>query len=513
MHKNTLKGKTSARWWWEPRFSKLLLFIFIIVPGRNSLAQINPPVFDYVTVHPDNGNVTVVWKPSPSAEVTGYFIQEEWTPGQSKRVETVNITPGSPVPSQYSHTFFYPDVLSRPVSFNISAFDAKGEESIRTKPSHITMFNTAEYDTCKRSITVHWTPYTGWDNKLTGYSIFQINNVLIITEAGNTTSDINKFTIPDVEENKEYCFYISAKRNDGVTSFSNKVCINTAAPLPPAYITGDYTRASGSSGLDLHFSIDPATVSDSYRLYRSEASADNYTLVAEMNKSAGGSISYSDVLPASGVYNYKLFYLNHCKAEGVSSRPINNILLKGRSQAMVNHLGWNSFSSWAEGTKEVNVYRNSSLGDHELLATLSDNVTEYSDRISPESQMAGDVCYQVEAVSNPGQFGKTNISISNIFCVNMLGEVFVPNAFTPNDDGLNDIFKPSFSILPGKYSFIIYNRYGSKIFETNDISKGWDGKLPDGSKALEGAYIYYLKMESSSGQVFEKHGNFTVIYP
>lgn len=514
MHKNIFNGKISARWWWALLSRKVFLFLFLFIPGGYCLGEdVKPPVFDYVTIHPDNGNVTVFWKPSPSSEVVGYYIQEEWIPGQSKRIATFNVPPATPVPSQYSLTFYYPDVLTRPVSFNITAFDAKGAESIRTTPSHVTIFNTAEYDTCKHSITVHWTPYVGWDSKLTGYTIFQVDNVVVITEKGNTAPDGNGFTIAGIEENKEYCFYISAKRSDGITSFSNKVCINTAAPLPPAYILGDYTGFAGSPSLDLHFSIDPATVNDSYRLYRSEASADNYLPVADLNKSAGGTISYTDVLPSREVYNYKLVYLNHCKAEGISSIPINNILLKGQSQAMVNHLQWNSFEAWPYGTKEVNVYRNSSQGNHELLATLDDNVTEYSDRISPESQLTGDICYQVEAVSHPDLFGKTNISSSNVFCVNMLGQIFVPNAFTPNDDGLNDIFKPSFSILPGKYSFMIYNRYGAKIFETNDISKGWDGRLPDGSKALEGAYIYYIKMESSSGQVIEKHGNFTVIYP
>jgi gliding motility-associated-like protein len=164
-------------------------------------------------------------------------------------------------------------------------------------------------------------------------------------------------------------------------------------------------------------------------------------------------------------------------------------------------------------TREVRVYRRSGTGNLELLATLSPSETEYSDQISAENQLSGDICYQVQAISNNDFMNKVNISESNVFCVNMLGEVFIPNAFTPNNDGLNDIFKPSFAILPMKYTFVVYNRYGAKIFETNNISEGWDGRLSNGAKALEGAYIFYIRLENGAGKVLEKRGNFTVIYP
>jgi gliding motility-associated-like protein len=99
--------------------------------------------------------------------------------------------------------------------------------------------------------------------------------------------------------------------------------------------------------------------------------------------------------------------------------------------------------------------------------------------------------------------------------MSMLGNIFVPNAFTPDGVGnlQNEVFKPSFSIIPEKYTLIVYNRYGAKIFESNNASEGWDGKLSNGSKALEGTYIYYIKVENGEGKVLEKRGNFNLIYP
>jgi gliding motility-associated-like protein len=54
---------------------------------------------------------------------------------------------------------------------------------------------------------------------------------------------------------------------------------------------------------------------------------------------------------------------------------------------------------------------------------------------------------------------------------------FIPNAFTPNNDGKNDFFKPIIFGNIKQYKFFIYNRWGQTIFHTNEFSKGWDGNF------------------------------------
>ncbi len=67
--------------------------------------------------------------------------------------------------------------------------------------------------------------------------------------------------------------------------------------------------------------------------------------------------------------------------------------------------------------------------------------------------------------------------------------VFIPNAFTPNKNGVNDIFKPSISQPLAFYSLEIFNRYGQTIFKTNNQNTGWDGTFK-GSNQPMGGYIY-----------------------
>lgn len=75
-----------------------------------------------------------------------------------------------------------------------------------------------------------------------------------------------------------------------------------------------------------------------------------------------------------------------------------------------------------------------------------------------------------------------------------LGELlFIPNAFTPNADGLNDNFIISLFRPCDVYGLIIYNRWGQKVFETDDAASSfWDGSF-EGGPAEEGVYVYLLR--------------------
>lgn len=89
-------------------------------------------------------------------------------------------------------------------------------------------------------------------------------------------------------------------------------------------------------------------------------------------------------------------------------------------------------------------------------------------------------------------------------------EIYMPNAFTPNGDGLNDYFGVSGYNTNRLIKLKIYNRWGQLIFETNDINKRWDGsykKLPQ----PVGIYIYYAEMENLNGKWITKRGVVTLI--
>jgi gliding motility-associated-like protein len=90
--------------------------------------------------------------------------------------------------------------------------------------------------------------------------------------------------------------------------------------------------------------------------------------------------------------------------------------------------------------------------------------------------------------------------------------LWIPNSFTPNGDGLNDIFKPKTLAELENYTMLIFNRWGQLIFESNDLKKGWDGKYK--GKLLEfGVYTY--RIEATEKDTTEKKvfsGRVTLVY-
>lgn len=83
-------------------------------------------------------------------------------------------------------------------------------------------------------------------------------------------------------------------------------------------------------------------------------------------------------------------------------------------------------------------------------------------------------------------------------------ELFVPNIFTPNGDNKNDEFRVSYVSIKD-FEIAIYNTFGKKVYESNDITKGWDGTYK-GRDMANGAYYYVIEATDSAGNKIEKKG-------
>ena len=113
-------------------------------------------------------------------------------------------------------------------------------------------------------------------------------------------------------------------------------------------------------------------------------------------------------------------------------------------------------------------------------------------------------CYKVVG------FIENKKSISNIFCINSFNNfnpIPIPNAFTPNNDGLNDTFKP-FSSNVSEYKMYIFNKLGEKVFESNDINIGWDGYFK--GKIIQDSYVYKIEFNKDNERIYI-NGNFLLI--
>lgn len=87
--------------------------------------------------------------------------------------------------------------------------------------------------------------------------------------------------------------------------------------------------------------------------------------------------------------------------------------------------------------------------------------------------------------------------------------VFFPTGFSPNDDNENDVLKLESSIVTEVY-WVIYNRWGEKLFEADSLDDTWDGTFRDKAQPAE-TYGYYLRVRCFDGAVLEKKGNVTLL--
>jgi gliding motility-associated-like protein len=126
---------------------------------------------------------------------------------------------------------------------------------------------------------------------------------------------------------------------------------------------------------------------------------------------------------------------------------------------------------------------------------------------NPIAILSKDFTYYLQGTTSEGCIGFDTIKIK----VFNTPDIYVPNAFTPNGDNVNDIIKPT---IPGVLSleyFSIYNRYGQLVYTTKQVGQGWNG-IWQNSRQPAGAYIWICKIKDYKGNVIEKKGSVICIY-
>jgi gliding motility-associated-like protein len=125
---------------------------------------------------------------------------------------------------------------------------------------------------------------------------------------------------------------------------------------------------------------------------------------------------------------------------------------------------------------------------------------------SPVAILNRDVTYYITGTTALHCEGSDTINIK----VYKGPEIYVPNAFTPNGDGKNDLMKPIAVGIKQYHYFRIYNRWGKVVFSTVDFNKGWDGKI-NGILQNTGSYVWIAEAVDYKGNTIQRKGVFTLI--
>ncbi len=171
------------------------------------------------------------------------------------------------------------------------------------------------------------------------------------------------------------------------------------------------------------------------------------------------------------------------------------------ASVFVNRLTWQLPSETCENPSDVSGYRiyfAPTVGaEFDLIGTITESDTRDFEHGS-EFGIAG--CYTVTALDSLDNESDT----SNIVCVENCPFYTLPNTFTPNLDGANDLFKPFPYKFIDQIDLKVYNRWGQVVFETTDPDINWDGKNTSGKDLADGVYFYTCRLfESRLDGIFE----------
>ncbi|HXP49889.1 MAG TPA: gliding motility-associated C-terminal domain-containing protein, partial [Bacteroidia bacterium] len=122
---------------------------------------------------------------------------------------------------------------------------------------------------------------------------------------------------------------------------------------------------------------------------------------------------------------------------------------------------------------------------------------------NPVASPLATTTYTVTMVSDSG------CSATELITIDVNCNIFVPEAFSPNNDGQNDVLYVRGDCIK-TLDFIVFDRWGNKVFETNDKDIGWDG-YSKGEAMNTGEYVYSLTATKYDGTTIEKKGNVALV--
>jgi gliding motility-associated-like protein len=173
-----------------------------------------------------------------------------------------------------------------------------------------------------------------------------------------------------------------------------------------------------------------------------------------------------------------LTVVNECDSTGIISES-----------ELKNRLIWTDPEKACKNSNDIIrfevFYANTEGGKFELIETIN-NPNRFNTEHKNGDAIAG--CYYVRAIDSVGNQGRA----SNTVCVDNCPYYALPNAFTPNGDNENDLFRPVKyrTRYISKVDFKVFNRWGQMVFETSKPQLEWNGQNLVGSDLAEGTYFY-----------------------
>jgi gliding motility-associated-like protein len=482
-------------------------------------------VIDSVTVSQASGLTNISWAGSTAPDVVSYIIMFNdpntgWTV-----IDTVPL--GTPMPYEWANS----QAADRAEAFRVISLDSCGNQSDdRAVVAHRTVQLRDYLNKCEGYLRLSWNAYQGFKGGVGEYRIYyvetDVNGITgprTLAFTGNANDTVRR--INNLNGGSEYCFIVQAFDTSGlVSSSSNEVCVNASVTIKSKELyIAQITNNPGRGSIDMKVFVDGTADVSLFAIERALDRFGPWKNIATVGKPTAAPylIRFSDFgADPSNAYYYRVIATDSCGLRDTVSNIGRNLVVYPRSnENLTNSLTWTPYQAWDGAVGMYDIYRSVDNGaSFTKVGTNDGGDTTFTDNISAFSNERVNFCYYVIAteINNPLNYvddnGQPFTSLSNTACIEQKVKMFMPNAFRPNSNVIdNQTFGPSLRFDDvSRYSLLVMNRWGTVVFETTDPLERWDGTY-QGEPMPSGVYIYKLQYAGIEEVLQEDMGSFTLL--
>lgn len=328
----------------------------------------------------------------------------------------------------------------------------------------------------------------------------QITNLPKATTLYDSTA-INNIT-------NQYCYYITGTNRCGIEGPASDILCSgdTTFIKTPELIS---ISVPEHDQITITWKSDPDLFLSTLHIQRKlNCDTCSWEEIAQLKNYSFNSFTDEKVYTNETSYCYKIYVTDECDNMFPPCEEQCSILLEGEQFPYENRLIWSEYINWDNQLAGYYIERSEQTFGIPYSDLFFSNATTF-DFIDDDLPLKnGEFHYRIRAEENQG--GNNAKSFSNEIELIQKPILFLPNAFSPNEDDLNEFWKAEGAFIKD-YKLLLLNRWSQLIFESHSIEDTWDGKYKN-VDVPQGVYFYRLRYSGYDLRtVYEKLGTITVI--
>ena len=319
---------------------------------------------------------------------------------------------------------------------------------------------------------IKWDNYTG-DNTPT----YELNRNLNLLNT--LTTNPNPYNDSSIFCSQEYNYQLVTSTHL-TKSYSNRVSVVGQSEANPQPVTNVHSSFDDENNLTIRW-YSPSKIPPLHYTINSTEVTDTFLVLNSTEKEC-----------------YEISYTDSCNnISQISDENCPIILTANQNSIFELELNWNHYSTFQNGLDRYEIYV---YDNQQNLISKIENGTSISYFLDVNGEENQIYYFKIEAISND-----SISTFSNKVELILDNRIAIPNAFSPNGDGLNDVFIPKVRFTK-EFKFAIYNKWGENVFNSSDSNDGWDG-----GDFPPGVYSYFVEVVDYLGETTTKNGTVTLI--